>query len=533
MFSRLKNRGRLLAAVTLAAACIFAFGMSATPASASSTDDFTLDTNWQPWQSGSKHFDFAMDGYATTADVSLPLFANMPGSSTSAFGIKLDVQSYGSDEKTTYTYNYLKAGGAVTSGAGVVADQIIGDQWGTPEYGPVVAMLNSSQGGVVNSGLGAKTTFYRSSNAVREVASYTDPATGEPIFDFEQVVAFTPRGVRTTITVTGTKSEPLTNFGILGLEDTDFMQHDGIPVHYDSIPNSYYVPGGTVADRNLYVTGNDGVAGSSVRTYPNDFTGYVDVFNAAGQPWNHTKGDVAYNGSDLSINFVSSRSTLAKGDSKSLTYTVHIIYPGVVTVHYVDEAGKPIADDTKVNGPYDGTYSVKPQDIAKYSFKEAKGDPQSGKFEDKDKTITYVYAPILDDVKYDGNGADSGSVAAQSGMVSSNLTVAQNGFKRTGYTFSGWNTAADGSGDAYKAGASLTLPSAAGAVTLYAQWTKNATPAEPVPPQKPGTASHGKHTQVQPNLAKTGSNVMIFAVATLLAGGVGLALQFAKRHRAL
>ena len=43
-----------------------------------------------------------------------------------------------------------------------------------------------------------------------------------------------------------------------------------------------------------------------------------------------------------------------------------------------------------------------------------------------------------------------------------------NTFTRTGYSFSGWNTAANGSGTAYADGATYSF---AADVTLYAQWT--------------------------------------------------------------
>ena len=45
-----------------------------------------------------------------------------------------------------------------------------------------------------------------------------------------------------------------------------------------------------------------------------------------------------------------------------------------------------------------------------------------------------------------------------------------NSFTRTGYTFSGWNTKADGTGTAYNDGANVTLN---GNTTLYAQWQLN------------------------------------------------------------
>jgi len=44
----------------------------------------------------------------------------------------------------------------------------------------------------------------------------------------------------------------------------------------------------------------------------------------------------------------------------------------------------------------------------------------------------------------------------------------------SGYTFGGWNTAADGSGTSYPAGSKYTMPGA-GTVTLYAQWINPAT----------------------------------------------------------
>ena len=47
-----------------------------------------------------------------------------------------------------------------------------------------------------------------------------------------------------------------------------------------------------------------------------------------------------------------------------------------------------------------------------------------------------------------------------------------NGFTRNGYAFTGWNTAADGSGTSYADGAEYAVTPATGdvTVTLYAQW---------------------------------------------------------------
>lgn len=76
-------------------------------------------------------------------------------------------------------------------------------------------------------------------------------------------------------------------------------------------------------------------------------------------------------------------------------------------------------------------------------------------------------------VTYDGNGASGGSTPSnQTKTHDVSLTLRSNDsanpLVRTGYTFSGWNTAADGSGTSYAAGASYTTNAA---TTLYAQWT--------------------------------------------------------------
>lgn len=70
----------------------------------------------------------------------------------------------------------------------------------------------------------------------------------------------------------------------------------------------------------------------------------------------------------------------------------------------------------------------------------------------------------------DGSGAPgTQSVTAPTGSPHT-TTVSTTRPSRSGYTFQGWNTAANGSGTAYGAGDSITL---AGSVTLYAVWSYN------------------------------------------------------------
>lgn len=77
-------------------------------------------------------------------------------------------------------------------------------------------------------------------------------------------------------------------------------------------------------------------------------------------------------------------------------------------------------------------------------------------------------------VTFDANGG-TGSMSNQTGSSSAALT--SNTLTRSGFTFAGWNTAADGSGTAFADGASYAFNAN---LTLYAQWTAT-TPPAPTP----------------------------------------------------
>ncbi len=70
-------------------------------------------------------------------------------------------------------------------------------------------------------------------------------------------------------------------------------------------------------------------------------------------------------------------------------------------------------------------------------------------------------------ITYDANGGTD-APAAQEKTADVDLTLTEAVPTRAGYTFNGWNTAADGTGTAYAKGATY---SANESITLYAQWT--------------------------------------------------------------
>lgn len=106
-------------------------------------------------------------------------------------------------------------------------------------------------------------------------------------------------------------------------------------------------------------------------------------------------------------------------------------------------------------------------------------------------------------VTFDANGG-SGTTAEQTASSATALTT--NGFSRTGYTFAGWNTVADGTGTAYADGASYPFTSN---VTLYAQWA--------IDPSA--------------NLANTGFDNSPYFLGTALLAALGIMLFATSRRR--
>lgn len=78
-------------------------------------------------------------------------------------------------------------------------------------------------------------------------------------------------------------------------------------------------------------------------------------------------------------------------------------------------------------------------------------------------------------VTYDANGATSGTApSSQTKTSGEDLTLASNtgNLAKTDYTFSGWNTATDGSGTSYAEGATYSTDAN---LTLYAKWVSSTT----------------------------------------------------------
>lgn len=89
-------------------------------------------------------------------------------------------------------------------------------------------------------------------------------------------------------------------------------------------------------------------------------------------------------------------------------------------------------------------------------------------------TLYAQWSPITYTITYRANGG-SGSMSNTNATYDVGVTLRSNTFTRDGYTFTGWNTKADGSGTSYTNGQSvLNLTTTNNAtITLYAQWRSN------------------------------------------------------------
>ena len=125
-----------------------------------------------------------------------------------------------------------------------------------------------------------------------------------------------------------------------------------------------------------------------------------------------------------------------------------------------------LSSDTELNviseGYIDGTIKISTHELSLIG--KSKDAPAKNTAKLKLAVPTYT-------VTYDGNGADSGKTTDNTAYATgTTATVKENNYTRGGYTFTGWNTKADGSGDSYKTGDWITMT---GSVILYAQWTRN------------------------------------------------------------
>ena len=79
-------------------------------------------------------------------------------------------------------------------------------------------------------------------------------------------------------------------------------------------------------------------------------------------------------------------------------------------------------------------------------------------------------------IHYDANTGTGGATPDTVSNYDTTVQIANNGFTKTGHSFTGWNTAPNGAGTPYAPGANFHLT---GDITLYAQWQDTQPPVAP------------------------------------------------------
>ena len=176
-----------------------------------------------------------------------------------------------------------------------------------------------------------------------------------------------------------------------------------------------------------------------------------------------------------------------------------------------------------------GTYEVATNEYARLTPKDSTGVVgQTVEFDIPKVTYTISEQSL----SYDANGG-MGTMSAETGVAGKIVTVAQNKFTRNNYTFTGWNTQADGKGTVYKAGDSFTLTDKD--TVLYAQWSKNSgsagTGTNGTAKPSAGTGTNG--TAKPTNSPKTGdnSNLALWFALLFVSGGAAIGTTVVSRKK--
>lgn len=262
------------------------------------------------------------------------------------------------------------------------------------------------------------------------------------------------------------------NYTFAEITKTFEIMRDGVSL---VVTMDNYVYGGTPAVPN--VSGNNG--SGTVTVYYSTDSSKVDKL------WEDISGTTLNVGTYYMKAHVASTDNYAEGISPVVTFKVT---PGkyeapsaptasefTVTVNEADrgkileyslDGANWISVPALTNGAFELKGLSKSTQYTVYLRVKASAD---GNYQASDAVSTVWTTPARYSVAYHANlgtGNVPASVTQNSGR---SVTVARGSdLKRTGYTFAGWNTAADGTGTDYASGSTIST-----GATLYAKWTAN------------------------------------------------------------
>ena len=205
----------------------------------------------------------------------------------------------------------------------------------------------------------------------------------------------------------------------------------------------------TLADTdNLF-----GPTGNNVSATPRTYAGYTYAPN---YPGTVATGVIAGDGSLV----------------LKLYYTANADTPYKVEHYKVSGANvATLADTDNLFGPTGNNVSAVPRTYPGYTYApNYPGTVATGVIAgDGSLVLKLYYTANTYFISYNGNNATSGTMPDQTVVFDSPVTLAANAYARLGYTFGGWNSAADGSGVSYADQYTFTYD-VVGDLGLYAQW---------------------------------------------------------------
>ena len=211
--------------------------------------------------------------------------------------------------------------------------------------------------------------------------------------------------------------------------------------------------------RSCLTTLTDGSAFSFSHKSGGAMTKVFELFNQCSivsNIYTSTDGGTTYTASKVGayLEIYNQTCSMTEDLQKSTNYTLttfwkntYTYYPTVLTGYHLV---KIVYDDTEIK-------------YTPWEFEEVTSD----------HTLDVYLVANSYSVLFDGNGATSGTTDDMEDLYyDTTYTLNTNGFVRSGYTFTGWNTESDGSGTSYTDEESFSnLKSTdGGTVTLYAQW---------------------------------------------------------------
>ena len=275
---------------------------------------------------------------------------------------------------------------------------------------------------------------------------------------------------------------------------------------------------GQMVDAKAYH--NSGVTADGVTSYTNDVEGSNDSLYAEGYKDNAlvtTYGEWIANEDGTTTRTVTKECTYCKYKEGIKEYQVKLTYNANGGEGTIDPATGAAGESVSVaeNGFTLNNYTFTGWNTKEDGTGTAYQPGASFTLTDED-TVLYAQwsknAPAQVKVSYDANGG-VGTMESVTGDVGSKIVIRQSGFTRSEYTFTGWNTQADGKGTAYKAGDSFTLTDKD--TVLYAQWSKNS-----------GSAGTGTNGTAKPtDIPKTGdnSNLTLWFALLIVSGSAVIA----------